>query len=110
MIHFLAMAPSGGQDGQSGMFTLIMFALMILIFWFMIIRPQSKQRKEREKMLAAVKKGDKVVTAGGLHGVVAGTDEKTLLIQVADNVKLKFDRSAVAAIVREGESEPKPAK
>ncbi len=109
MIHFLAMAPSG-QDGQSGMFTLIMFTLMILIFWFMIIRPQSKQRKEREKMLSAIKKGDKIVTAGGLHGTIAGTDEKTLLIQVADNVKLKFDRSAVAAIIREGESEPKPAK
>ncbi len=109
MIHFLAMAPSG-QDGQSGMFTLIMFTLMILIFWFMIIRPQSKQRKEREKMLSAIKKGDKVVTAGGLHGVIAGTDEKTLLIQVAENVKMKFDRSAVTAIVREGEIEPKTGK
>ena len=108
MMHLIAMADP--NNPQSGMFTMIMFALMILIFWFMIIRPQSKQRKEREKMLASVKKGDKIVTAGGLHGTVAGTDEKTLLIQVADNVKLKFDRSAVAAIVREGEGEPKPAK
>lgn len=109
MMHLIAMAPSG-QDGQSGMFTLIMFTLMILIFWFMIIRPQSKQRKEREKMLSAVKKGDKVVTAGGLHGTVAGTDDKTLLIQVADNVKLKFDRSAVTAVIREGEPETKQVK
>jgi preprotein translocase subunit YajC len=61
-------------------------------------------------MLDAVKKGDKVVTAGGLHGVVAGLDEKTALIQVADNVKMKFERSAIASIVREGEAAPKETK
>ncbi|MBP1691478.1 MAG: yajC, partial [Bacteroidetes bacterium] len=57
----------------------------------------------RQKMLEAVKKGDKVVTAGGLHGTVAGLDEKTVLLQVADNVKMKFDRSAVNTIIREAE-------
>jgi preprotein translocase subunit YajC len=108
--HLLAMAPppqGGGSDGSSLFSTLIMFALIIGIFYFMILRPQQKRQKEREKLLAAVQKGDKVITAGGLHGTVAGLDEKTVLIQVSDTVKLKFDRSAVAQIVREGQEEKK---
>jgi preprotein translocase subunit YajC len=104
----LAMAqPQGGNAEGSLISTLIMFALIIGIFYFMILRPQQKRQKERQKMLEAVKKGDKVVTAGGLHGTVAGIDEKTILLQVADNVKLKFDRSAIGAVVREGEASEK---
>lgn len=111
MMNLIAMMPQQGGDPQSGMFsTLIMFALIILIFWLMIIRPQSKQRKEREKMLSSVKKGDKVVTAGGMHGKVAGVDEKTLLVEVSDNVKIKFDRTAVSAILRESEGDGKEGK
>lgn len=104
---FLMGQPSGGNPTDSLISTLIMFALIIGIFYFMILRPQQKRQKERQKMLDSVKKGDKVVTAGGLHGTVAGIDEKTLLIQVSDNVKLKFDRSAVNAVVREGETAEK---
>lgn len=101
------MAPQGGSAEGSLMSTLLMFALIIGIFYFMILRPQQKRQKERQKMLDAVKKGDKIVTAGGLHGTIAGMDEKTVLIQVADNVKMKFERSAVASIVKEGEGETK---
>jgi preprotein translocase subunit YajC len=104
----IAMAPPQGGDAGGGlMSTLIMFGLIIAIFYFMILRPQQKRQKERQAMLDTVKKGDKIVTAGGLHGTVVGVDEKTLLIQVADNVKMKFDRSAVGSIMREGEPEPK---
>jgi preprotein translocase subunit YajC len=104
----LAMAqPQGGSPEGSLISTLIMFTLIIAIFYFMILRPQQKRQKERQKMLEAVKKGDKVVTAGGLHGTVAGLDDKTVLIQVAENVKLKFDRSAIGAVVREGEAQEK---
>ncbi len=111
MHQLLAMAPPAGGGGEGSMIsTLLMFALIIGIFYFMILRPQQKRQKEREKMLGAVKKGDKVITAGGLHGSIAGMDDKTVLIQVADNVKLKFDRSAVASIIREGEGEVKETK
>jgi len=106
--NLIAMMPpsQGGDGGGSLMSTLLMFALIIGIFYFMILRPQQKRQKEREKMLSAVKKGDKIITAGGLHGTIAGMDEKTILLEVATNVKLKFDRSAVASIIREGEVEP----
>lgn len=112
MLHLLGMMPpsQGGGGEGSLVSTLLMFALIIGIFYFMILRPQQKRQKEREKMLGAVKKGDKIITAGGLHGTIAGIDEKTVLIQVADNVKLKFDRSAVASIIREGEVETKETK
>lgn len=92
------------------MSTLIMFGLIIGIFYFLILRPQQKRQKERQKLLDAVKKGDKIITSAGLHGTVSGVDDKTLLIQVADNVKMKFDRSAVASILKEGESEQKESK
>lgn len=90
--------------------TFVMFGLIIAIFYFLILRPQQKRQKERQKLLNAIKKGDKVVTAGGMHGTIAGLDEKTILLQVADNVKMKFDRTAIANILKEGESETKESK
>jgi preprotein translocase subunit YajC len=97
----LAMAPpSGGSGGGGGLIsTVIMFGAIFLIFYFMIIRPQQKRTKEREKMLSNIQKGDKVITSGGMHGTIVHIDEKTVLLQVADNVKLKYERSAVANVV-----------
>ncbi len=98
MNYIIAMAsPDGG--GGNLMSTVIMFGAIFVIFYFMIIRPQQKRAKEREKMLSNMQKGDKIVTSGGLHGTIAGIDEKTVLLQVSDNIKLKFERSAVATII-----------
>ncbi|MBW7887794.1 MAG: preprotein translocase subunit YajC [Bacteroidetes bacterium] len=105
MFYFLMAPPQGGQGGGEIYSTIIMFALIIGIFYFMIIRPQSKRQKEREKLLSAVKKGDKIVTAGGLHATVIGVEEKTLLIQIADNVKVKLERNSVAVVNKQGEVE-----
>lgn len=105
------MSPPPGQGGGDAlMSTLLMFVLIIGIFYFMIIRPQQKRAKDREKMIESVKKGDKIITSGGIHGTIAGADEKTFLVQVADNVKVKFDRSAVTTIIKEGEVAAKEAK
>jgi preprotein translocase subunit YajC len=87
-----------------------MFALIIGIFYFLILRPQQKRQKDRQKLLEAVKKGDRIVTASGLHATVAGLDEKTVLLQVADHIKMKFERSAVATILKEGEVEKSSKK
>ncbi|MEK9136802.1 MAG: preprotein translocase subunit YajC [Bacteroidota bacterium] len=110
-LFFIAMAsPQGGSPEGSLVSTLVMFGLIIAIFYFLILRPQQKKQKNRQKMLDAVKKGDKVVTAGGLHGTIAGLDDKTVLLQVSDNVKMKFERSAVASILKEGEPDSKESK
>ena len=95
----IAMAPQGGEGGGGLISTLIMFGAIFLIFYFMIIRPQQKRAKEREKLLSNLDKGDKVVTNGGIHGVIAGLEEKTALLQVSENVKLKIDRSAIATVL-----------
>ncbi len=101
----LAMAPPDGQGGGGGSMisTLIMFGAIFAIFYFMIIRPQQKRAKEREKLLSAVEKGDKVILSSGLYGTVAGLEEKTILLDVGNNVKMKFERSAIASVVKEKE-------
>lgn len=100
MNYLLAMAPPADGGGGGGFIsTIIMFGAIFLIFYFMIIRPQQKRAKEREKLLSNLQKGDKIVTNGGIHGTIAGLDEKTALVQVSDNVKLKFERSAITTVV-----------
>src|SRR5674476_369986 len=103
------MAPQGGSGagGGSMVSTFVMFGAIFLIFYFMIIRPQQKRAKEREKLLSSIEKGDKVITSGGVHGTVAGVEEKTILLQVTENVKLKIERSAITTIVNRDSKEVK---
>ena len=95
----IAMSPQGGEGGGSMVSTIIMFGAIFLIFYFMIIRPQQKKAKNRTRLLSNLEKGDKVVTSGGIHGIIAGLDEKTLLLQVSDNLKIKVDRSAIGQVI-----------
>jgi preprotein translocase subunit YajC len=106
IFNCIAMAPQG-EGGGGLMSTVVMFGLIIFIFYFMIIRPQSKKHKEREKMLSAVKKGDKVITIGGMHGTVVGLEEKSVLIQIAENVKVKHEKTAISTIVENSGTETK---
>jgi preprotein translocase subunit YajC len=103
--RILAMQPpQGGGQGGGGMLSLFLpLVLIFVVFYFFIIRPQQKRQKERQNLLNALKKGDKVIAAGGLHGTVVGIDDKTVLLQVADNVKIKCERSSVITILREAE-------
>lgn len=91
------MAPApGGQGGLGSMMpTLIMFGAVILIMYFMMIRPQQKRQKEHQNMLNSLGKGDKVLTSSGMHGTIVETDEKTFVLQIADNVRVRFEKSAV---------------
>ena len=86
--------------------TVLPFVLIIAIFYFFIIRPQNKKQKETEKMINALKKGDKVITIGGIHGVVSSTKEKTVIVKVDDNAKLEFNRSAIATVVTDKPAAP----
>ncbi len=95
----IAMAPQGGGSGNM-MSTIIMFGAIFVIFYFMIIRPQQKKSKERQKMLEAIEKGNKIVTSGGIHGVIDGIDDKTILLDIGNKVKMKVERSAVSQILK----------
>lgn len=86
-------APAGGPLQQLG--PLFLIAAMFAIFYFLLIRPQQKERRERERMLGALKKGDRVVTTGGLHGTIVGLNEHSVLLKIADQVKVQVDRTAI---------------
>ncbi|TVY04080.1 preprotein translocase subunit YajC [Cohnella terricola] len=95
--------PSGGSNI---IYTLAPFILMFAIFYFLLIRPQQKKQKQRGAMLNALKKGDKVVTVGGLHGTISEITDDTVVIKVNDVTKLTFDRSSVNNVsARSTESE-----
>jgi len=87
-------------DGIAGMVSsLLPFLLIIVVFYFLILRPQQKRQKERAKLLEGVKKGDKIITSGGIHGTVEGLEDDSVLVKIADNVKVKMDKSAIGTIV-----------
>lgn len=98
-----APAPAPAAPGPGSM--LIPFICIGVIFYFLIIRPQSKRQKEHTVMVAALKTGDKVITNGGIHGIIANVKEgSTLILKVADNVKIEIDKSAVATIAKPSEA------
>ncbi|MBQ1832523.1 MAG: preprotein translocase subunit YajC [Treponema sp.] len=89
-------AGAGGLLGSFGMF--IPLLLILVIMYFFMIRPQNKKQKETQKMIAALKKGDKVVTIGGIHGTVYSTKENTIIVKVDDGAKIEFNRTAIASV------------
>jgi len=111
-LAILAMAPAPGAEGapqQSGAFMFVWLGLMVLLFYFMLIRPQKRREKERQALLNAVKTGDRVLFAGGFLGVVANVKEKTLIVKIADGVKVEIVRGAVSQVLDKGEApEPEP--
>jgi preprotein translocase subunit YajC len=82
-----------------GLGFLVPFGAMLLIFYFLLIRPQSKRQREQEKMLAALGKGDRVVTSGGMHGLVVGAEKDVLTLEIAalrgEKVRVKVDRARI---------------
>lgn len=101
LAYAMAQAPGGGgANGGGGILSILPLMVgMFAIMYFIVIRPQQKQKRDRDAMLGAIKKGDRVVTTSGIHGTVAGMDEQTITLRVGDQVKLTFDRAAVGRIV-----------
>jgi preprotein translocase subunit YajC len=89
-------------QGGSAMQMLVPFLLIIAVFYFIVILPARKQQKRKEQMIAGLKKGDRVVTSGGIYGTVSLVEEQSLLIKVAENTKIRVAKSAVASSVGDG--------
>lgn len=99
--YIIMMAPQPGQNPTGQLLsTLIMFAAILGIFYFMIIRPQQKRAKELQNMLESVQKGDKVILSSGIHGKIASVDEKTFLVEIDNNVKIKVEKSSVISVIK----------
>ena len=108
---FANIAYAQGEAGPSPGFDLfgsqIMLLIMIFgIFYFLLIRPQQQQRKRHQLRLSQLKKGDKVITAGGIHGTIVGTKDVIAVIKIADNVKIEVQKSTISAVLdSEGQAE-----
>ena len=92
-----AAAPAGAPP-QNLLVTMMPLIFIFVIFYFLLIRPQQKKQKEHEKLVQAVKTGDQVVTSAGIHGTVSNVKDKTVIVKIADNVKVEFDRGAIASV------------
>lgn len=88
------------SQGAPAIFHMMPMILMFVIFYFLLIRPQQKRQKEHEQMVKNLVKNDEVITSGGLHGTVVGLKEKSVLLRIAENVKVEVERSAVAQVVK----------
>lgn len=103
--------PSAGQQGgPAGIFTSFLPLIIIMfIFYFLLIRPQQKQKKIHNELLSKLKKGDKVITSGGIHGVVVGINDKEsiVVLRIDENVKVEVSRAAISTV--KGTEEVKPA-
>ena len=86
-------------SGGSPLTMLIPFALIFAVFYFIVILPAKKQQKKKEAMISALKKGDRIVTTGGIFGTVTAVEDQSLLVKVADNVRIRITKSAVAGPV-----------
>src|SRR5215510_5697575 len=87
---------ASGGGSSLGMF--LPMIIVMGIFYVMLILPQQRQRKKTQAMLAALKNGDKVVTTGGIYGTVSGIDGDTIILKIADQVKIRIARSAIAQV------------
>ena len=102
MDAFAQIGGAGAAPGNPMISTLLMllqFLPIFLIIYLLIIRPQRKRQKDLEKMLKALKKGDKVLTSGGIYGTVVGVEEGKTVVKVADDVKLEFAKSAIVQVL-----------
>ncbi len=95
--------PAANPMGPGGMLMPLM--LMFVIFYFLMIRPQRKRQQEQDQMQKALSEGDRVVTAGGIHGVVSSVRENSVVVRIAENVKVEFDKVAVVRTIKKDKEE-----
>lgn len=95
-------APGGGLNQM-----LLMFGLILIIFYFFMIRPQTRKARESKDFLSNIKKGEKLITIGGIHGKVLRVDEKSVLLEVDSNTKLRIDKSAISIDMTKSQNESK---
>ena len=96
-----AMGQAGAQGGGAGGFaSFIPLILMFVIFYFLLIRPQQKRAKDHREMIAALKKGDRIVTSGGIYGRITSASDTTLTVEIAEKVRIKLNRANVGSLAQ----------
>ncbi len=98
--YAMGTAPGGPGQGPSSLGMFFPLIIIMVIFYILIWLPQKKERRQKEEMRANLKKGDKVITGGGIHGIVANVKEDTVTIKVADNVRMEFSKSVISQVIK----------
>lgn len=99
IVYAMGPTPQGGQQGPGGMLTsMLPLVLIFVIFYFLLIRPQQKRAKEHKQMIENLKAGDKVITSGGIYGVVDKVSTNTVTLKIAENVKVKVGKGNIAVV------------
>jgi len=104
MLWFLAQTPSGAPSGASGIGAFVPLIFIFVIMYFVMLRPQMRKQKEQQRLVAALKTGDRVVTNAGIHGLISNVKETTVIVKVADNVKIEMEKSAITNVMKSSES------
>jgi preprotein translocase subunit YajC len=103
LLTILAQAPPAAPAPApgAGIIQFVPFILIFIIMYFLLFRPQKKRQQEQQRLVSALKTGDKVVTSAGIHGLIANVKDTTIMLKVADNVKLEVEKSAVTNVLKE---------
>jgi preprotein translocase subunit YajC len=100
-LAFLAQAQNPAPPGPGGGFSFFVpFIFLFIIMYFVMIRPQKKRQEQQRKLIASLKTGDRVVTNAGIHGLISNVKETTVIVKVADNVKVEMEKSAIATVIQ----------
>ena len=99
---FLAQAPAPASGG-GGITAFVPFIFIFVIMYFVLLRPQMKRQKDQQRLITTLKTGDRVVTNAGIHGLISNVKETTVIVKVADNVKIEMEKSAVTNVLKSAE-------
>jgi len=102
---FLAQAPAPAATGPGGgLLSILPFVFIFVIMYYVMLRPQMRRQKEAARLVSALKTGDRVITSSGIHGLISNVKDTTVIVKVADNVKLEMEKTAVTNVVKTVES------
>ncbi len=100
LITFLAQAASPAPAGPNPLASFVPIILIFIIMYFLLFRPQMKRQKEQARIVSSLKTGDRVVSASGIHGMISNVKDRTVIVKIADNVKIEMEKSAIATVVK----------
>jgi len=101
-----ATAPAGAAQGGFTLSSMVPIICISAIVYFLLFRPSSQRQKQQDAMMKAIKTGDRVVTSSGIHGMISNVKETTVIVKIADNVKIELDKSSIGSVVKRDEAEP----
>ena len=104
LVYAMGTGGTGGGTGGGGLGAFLPLIIIFAIFYFLLIRPQQKKSKQHKELLADLKKGDKIVSSGGLHGSITGLADDVVTVEISPKVRVKITRSSIAGVIKKSES------